>query len=135
CKPPRSSRPSEDVMNRETTSSSTQLFRSSRRWSPLPFILSGVLLVAGNLGGGGTRRRPLSPPALLVSWGDRRTPGPQFFQAAAAPAAAPRDPGHDRDRARVSACPGGLAVTSPGPFRRPDLDRSRALDLPPGAAP
>ena len=37
-------------MKPETSSSSTQLFRSSRRWSPLPFILSGVLLVAGYVG-------------------------------------------------------------------------------------
>jgi hypothetical protein len=42
--------PTEDAMNRETPSSSTQLFRSSRRWSPIPFILSGVLLVAGYVG-------------------------------------------------------------------------------------
>ena len=37
-------------MKPETTSSSTQLFRSSRRWSPIPFILSGVLLLAGYVG-------------------------------------------------------------------------------------
>ena len=37
-------------MKPENTSSSNQLFRSSRRWSPLPFILSGVLLVAGYVG-------------------------------------------------------------------------------------
>ena len=37
-------------MKPEITSSSNQLFRSSRRWSPLPFILSGVLLVAGYVG-------------------------------------------------------------------------------------
>jgi hypothetical protein len=43
-------RTSEDAMNRENPSSSNQLFRSSRRWSPLPFILSGVLLVAGYVG-------------------------------------------------------------------------------------
>ena len=42
--------PMEDAMKRETTSSSTQLFRSSRRWSPIPFILSGLLLVAGYVG-------------------------------------------------------------------------------------
>jgi hypothetical protein len=40
----------EDVMNRENPSSSNQLFRSSRKWSPIPFILSGVLLVAGYVG-------------------------------------------------------------------------------------
>ena len=40
----------EDAMKRETTSSSSQLFRSSRRWSPIPFILSGILLVAGYVG-------------------------------------------------------------------------------------
>jgi len=39
-------------MKRETTSSSNQLFRSSRRWNPIPFILSGVLLVAGYVGAG-----------------------------------------------------------------------------------
>jgi hypothetical protein len=37
-------------MKPDNTSSSTQLFRSSRRWSPIPFILSGVLLVAGYVG-------------------------------------------------------------------------------------
>ena len=37
-------------MKPDTTSSSTQLFRSSRRWSPLPFILTGALLVAGYVG-------------------------------------------------------------------------------------
>ena len=37
-------------MKPENTSSSNQLFASSRRWSPLPFILSGVLLVAGYVG-------------------------------------------------------------------------------------
>ena len=37
-------------MKRETTSSSSQLFRSLRRWSPIPFILSGILLVAGYVG-------------------------------------------------------------------------------------
>ena len=37
-------------MKPETTSPSTQIFRSSRRWSAIPFILSGVLLVAGYVG-------------------------------------------------------------------------------------
>ena len=37
-------------MKPENTSSNNQLFRSSRRWSALPFILSGVLLVAGYVG-------------------------------------------------------------------------------------
>ena len=37
-------------MNRENPSSSNTLFRSSRRWSPIPFILSGILLVAGYVG-------------------------------------------------------------------------------------
>ncbi len=37
-------------MKPDTTSSSTQLFRSARRWSPLPFILTGALLVAGYIG-------------------------------------------------------------------------------------
>lgn len=37
-------------MNRDSTSSSSQLFRSSRRRSPIPFILSGLLLVAGYVG-------------------------------------------------------------------------------------
>jgi hypothetical protein len=37
-------------MKPETTSSNPQLFRSSRRWSPIPFIVSGVLLVAGYVG-------------------------------------------------------------------------------------
>jgi len=32
------------------TQSTNQLFRSSRKWSPIPFILSGVLLVAGYVG-------------------------------------------------------------------------------------
>jgi len=40
----------EEAMNRENPSSSNQLFRSSRRWSPIPFILSGILLVAGYVG-------------------------------------------------------------------------------------
>jgi len=35
-------------MKPETTNS--QLFRSSRRWSPLPFIVSAALLVAGYVG-------------------------------------------------------------------------------------
>jgi hypothetical protein len=34
----------------KTETSNTQLFRSSRRWSPIPFILSGLLLVAGYVG-------------------------------------------------------------------------------------
>ena len=34
-------------MKTETPASSSQLFRSARRWSPIPFLLSGVLLVAG----------------------------------------------------------------------------------------
>jgi hypothetical protein len=38
----------ENAMKTET--SNTQLFRSSRRWSPIPFILSGLLLVAGYVG-------------------------------------------------------------------------------------
>ena len=37
-------------MKPDNTSSSTQLFRSSRRWSPIPFIVSGLLLVAGYVG-------------------------------------------------------------------------------------
>jgi hypothetical protein len=49
CNVPRSSEHSkEDAMKTET--SNTQLFRSSRRWSPIPFILSGLLLVAGYVG-------------------------------------------------------------------------------------
>jgi len=39
----------EDAMKPETQSTN-QLFRSSRKWSPIPFILSGVLLVAGYVG-------------------------------------------------------------------------------------
>jgi hypothetical protein len=49
CNVPRSSEHSkEDAMKTET--SNTQLFRSSRRWSPIPFVLSGLLLVAGYVG-------------------------------------------------------------------------------------
>jgi hypothetical protein len=40
----------EDAMKTETSSSNPQLFRSARRWSPIPFILAGVLLVAGYVG-------------------------------------------------------------------------------------
>jgi len=34
------------------TSTSSPLFRSARRWSALPFIVSGALLVAGYIGVG-----------------------------------------------------------------------------------
>jgi hypothetical protein len=37
-------------MKTEPTSNNPQLFRSARRWSPIPFLLSGVLLVAGYIG-------------------------------------------------------------------------------------
>jgi len=37
-------------MKPETSNANSQLFRSSRRWSPVPFILAGVLLVAGYVG-------------------------------------------------------------------------------------
>ena len=37
-------------MKPETSNSNPQLFRSSRRWSPIPFLLAGVLLVAGYVG-------------------------------------------------------------------------------------
>ncbi|MGZ6079540.1 MAG: hypothetical protein ACXWK4_01915 [Myxococcaceae bacterium] len=37
-------------MKTEPTSNNPQLFRSARRWSPIPFLLSGVLLVAGYVG-------------------------------------------------------------------------------------
>ena len=37
-------------MKPEPTSTNSQLFRSARRWSPIPFILAGVLLVAGYVG-------------------------------------------------------------------------------------
>jgi hypothetical protein len=37
-------------MKPETTSSNSQLFRSSRRWSPIPLLLGGVLLLAGYVG-------------------------------------------------------------------------------------
>lgn len=37
-------------MKTETIRNDSQLFRSARRWSPFPFLLSGVLLVAGYVG-------------------------------------------------------------------------------------
>jgi hypothetical protein len=37
-------------MKTEPTSNNPQLFRSARRWSPIPFLLAGVLLVAGYIG-------------------------------------------------------------------------------------
>ncbi len=37
-------------MKTEPTSNNPQLFRSARRWSPIPFLLSGVLLLAGYVG-------------------------------------------------------------------------------------
>jgi len=37
-------------MKTETSGSNPQLFRSARKWSPIPFLLSGVLLVAGYVG-------------------------------------------------------------------------------------
>jgi len=40
----------EDAMKPETIDSNSQIFRSARRWSPVPFLLAGVLLVAGYVG-------------------------------------------------------------------------------------
>ena len=37
-------------MKPETIDSNSQIFRSARRWSPVPFLLAGVLLVAGYVG-------------------------------------------------------------------------------------
>ena len=37
-------------MKPETIDSNSQIFRSARRWSPVPFLLAGVLLVAGSVG-------------------------------------------------------------------------------------
>jgi hypothetical protein len=39
-------------MKTEAGSSNPQLFRSSRRWSPIPFVLSAILLVVGYVGAG-----------------------------------------------------------------------------------